>query len=824
MDALLQDLRYAVRSLRRSPGFAAVAVLTLAFGIGVNTAIFSAVDTVLLRPLPYPQSDRLLDVASNGVEGARFGVSYPDLQDIRGLTADFSGVAAYFGQTYNLSGAGDPREVRGTTVTADLFGILGAHAILGRTFTSAEGSSPVAVLSYGLWQGSFGGDRSIVGKGVTLDGISYTVVGVLPPEFRFPDDRVEVWTPIGGLLREEGRLQTDRNFHAFNVVARLAPNATLTGARTDLAVLAHRLAGSADSTEYQLVFGGAQGMHAGRPPQQGGFLIEPLQERLTGNTRDPLLILFGAVALVLLIACANAANLLLARASIRRREIAIRQALGASRSRLIRQLLTESVLLALAGAIVGVALASWGLATVLSVWPQALPRASEIGLDGRVLGFTTALGIVTGLAFGLIPAWRASAAGIEQVLRDDAAGAVGGRHRLQNGLVVAEVALALVLVIGAGLLLQSYVRLSDVDPGFDAHDVLAAHIRLTPARYPTGALQTEFFRQVLAPLQSEPSIASASLASTLPLSGSMRMLGFDPHQVRPDATEPMMFAISTAVTPGFFAALHIPVRHGRSFTDQDRIGAPPVVMVNEAMAKALWPGQDPVDRAFPLGGGPTGASTSATVIGVVPDLHTATLEETSTPPGIYLPALQSTDMPDMWVLLRSRTGHPLSLAGTLRTAVHQADPGQPIGEIVRFDDLIGRRTATRRFNATLLGTFALLALGLALVGIYGLTSYGASRRTRELGIRMALGARAVDVERLLLVESFRRVALGVGIGLAVAFIATRVLAKLLWGVGATDPATYGVTALVIIVVALAATWFPARRATRIDPMVALRAE
>ena len=886
MDALLQDLRYAVRSLRRSLGYSAVAVLTLALGIGANTAIFSAVEAILLRPLPYPASDRLVDITSTGFDGSKVGISYPDVEAIRTLTGDFVGVAAYSTQRYNLTGAGDPREIQAASVSADLFTVLGAHTAVGRTFTASEEHTPLAVLSYGLWKRSFGGDRSVLGKAISLDGMSYTVVGVVSADFRFPDDNVEVWTPLGGMLSQDPRSQTSRFFHILNSVARLTPTTSLDQARSDLAVLSDRLAASTDTMAGPTIFGGPRpdrptgsagpqavfgaaptggppraggpqaafrGMPTGGPagaggpqavfrgtrpgspqnaggprigpsPLRGGFGVGLLRDRVAGNVRAPLLVLLGAVALVLLIACANAANLLLARAVVRRREIAIRQALGATRMRLIRQLLTESVLLALCGAAIGTVLAGWGLTTVLKVWPEVLPRATEIGLSGSVLGFTTALAMLTGLIFGLVPALRVSAAGIEEGLRDGGAGGVGARRRLQGGLVTAEVALALVLLVGAGLLLESFIRLSNVDLGFDAHNVLAVRIRLTPSRYPTGAQQTEFFRQIVTTLRSNAAVASAGLTTTLPLSGGKNMIGFDPHTIRPDITEAFMIATVTSVGPDFFAIMRVPILRGRPFTELDRAGAPRVAIVNEALAKALWPGQDPIDRELPLGGGPAMPTATATVIGVTPDLHTGSLEETTPQPGLYFPALQEAEMPEMWLVLRSRTGSTLALMSAVRGAVEQADRTQPIGEIVSFETLIGRRTAPQRFNTTLLGIFALIALSMALVGIYGLTSYGVTQRTRELGIRIALGARAGDVQRLLLAESFRRVALGIVLGIGVALAATRALATLLWGVGAADPATYAITALLVAAAALAATYIPARRATRVDPMVALRTE
>jgi putative ABC transport system permease protein len=836
MEALVQDLRLAVRQLVKSPVFSTIAVLTLAVGIGANTAIFSAVNTVLLRPLPYPESDRLVEIVTTGFQGVRFGVSYPDLQDIRGFTQDYTGVAAYTTQRYNLTGAGDPREVQAAAVTDDLFGVLRVSPELGRPFTAAEVRTPVALISHALWVTNFGGDLGILGHSISLDGHSYTVIGVMPGGFHFPDDDIQVWTPIGGVLDQQPGAETNRGFHFFNAVARLAPGATLARARNDLDLLARRLAAadSGSGNRLEIVARGSAAAPASPPPGGGpgaggrsildnGFAVSSLREQAIGDVRQPLFILLGAVGFVLLIACANAANLLLARATGRRREMAIRRALGAGRGRLIRQLLTESVLLALVAGAAGVAISSWGLGALLNIWPRAIPRAAELGLDGRVLAFTFGLAVVTGIAFGLVPAWRASAPGIEESLREDGSGTTGGqRHRLQGSLVVAEVALALVLLVGAGLLVRSLIRLNDVNPGFDTRDVLAARVRLTPARYASGPQQTEFFRGLLGNLQTDPRIKSASLTMMLPLSGQMRIIAFDPRTIRPDYPEPIIIVRESAVSPDFFQTFRIPLKRGRAFTAEDRVGAPPVAVVNEALVKALWPGTDPVGKQLPLAG-PRGITGMATVVGVIGDLRSGSLEAPARP-EVYLPSLQEKALPEMWVAVRPASGSPLALASAIRDAVRQADAEQPIGEIVTLSQLVGRQTAARRFNATVFTLFALLAVGLALVGIAGVTAYAVMQRTRELGIRMALGAQPEDVVRLLMGESLRRVAIGVALGLVIAFWLTRLLASLLFDVAPRDIGTFVVTAALLAGVALLATWLPARRATRVDPMVALRTE
>jgi predicted permease len=832
MDTLLQDLRLALRQLFKNPAFTTVAVLTLALGIGANTAIFSAVNAVLMRPLPYPESDRLTEVTSTDLGGVRFGVSYPELVDLRAMTGTFSGVAAYSTQRYNLSGAGDPREVQAAFVTADLFDVLRVHPVVGHAFTPDQDREPLALLSNGLWSTSFGRDQSILGKSISLDGKPYTVIGVMPAGFHFPDDAVQVWTPVGGILEEEPRALTNRSFHALNAVARLAPGVTPERVTRDLDLLAKRIAAETepDSGERRVVATGGGGpavarRNSGSPLDNTGFEAVSLRDSAIGDVRTRLLVLLGAVGLVLLIACANAANLLLARAATRRREMAIRRALGAGRGRLIRQLLTESVLLSLAAAAVGLVFSTWGLDALLTVWPRALPRGNEIAINGAILAFTAGLALVTGVGFGLAPALRASAQGIEEALRDDAAGATGGRWRgrLQGSLIVGEVALALVLLVGAGLLVRSFIALNRVNPGYDTRDVLAARIRLTPSRYTSGTVQKEFFNTVLTSLRNRSDVAGASLTVNLPLSGSMRIIAFDPRQIRADYPEPIVLAKASVVTPDYFRTLRIPIRRGRSFGADDRVGTARVAVVSEKFARDLWPGESPIGKQFPLGN-PRGLPEPTTIIGVVDDLRSGAIDQPVDRPEIYVSTAQETAMPEMWVVTRTRTGAPLKLAGAIRDAVRLADAEQPIGDIVSLTQLIGRQTAARRFNTTLLGVFALLAVGLALIGIYGVTGYAVAQRHRELGIRMALGARPTDVVRMLVVESLRRVGLGVVIGLAVAFVATRALTSMLFGITPSDVSTFVATAILLAAVALLATWLPARRATRVDPMVSLRTE
>ena len=834
MEALLQDLRLALRQLAKSPGFTAVAVLTLALGIGANTAIFSAVDAVLLRPLPYPQSDRLVDLSAANTEPVRFAISYPDLLDFRALTHDFTGVAAYSSQLYNLTGAGDPREVQAAFVTANLFDVLGVHPTIGHSFTPQQENDPVALVSYALWAQSYGRDPAILGKAIALDGKSYTVIGVMPAAFHFPTDGVEVWTPIGGIRAVEPRALTMRDLHVLNGVGRLAAGVTLARVQGDLNVLAKRLRAEQanDSSPQRIIAigpgpgpggGGGPRINAG-PSDAIQFNALLLRDAAIGDVSGRLWVLLGAVGLVLLIACANAANLLLARAATRGREMAIRRALGAGRGRLIRQLLTESVVLALVGAGLGLVVSKWGLDALLALWPRALPRSQEVGLHLGVLAFTAVLALVTGIAFGLAPALRATAVRIEEGLRQDSAGSTGGRRqRVQHTLVVVEMALALVLLVGAGLLARSFAALNAVSPGFDTRDVLAGRIRLTPSRYPTPPQQKTFFETVQSALAGRPDITGVALSETMPLSGAIRIVAFDPRPVRPDYPEPFFAALESVVAPEYFSTMRIPIRRGRGFGPEDRAGAPAVAVVSATFASELWPNQDPIGKQFPFRG-PREAARPVTVIGVVDELRSASLEQPNPRPTLYLSSVQEEGQPEMWVVMRSSRGAPLALVGALKDAVKLADPEQPIGDLVSLEQLVARQTAARRFNTTLLGAFALLAVGLALVGIYGVTSYAVAQRQRELGIRLALGARPKDVMRLLVGESLMRVVIGVMLGLAIALVASRALVSMLYGVQRWDPLTFAGTALLLGAVAIIATWLPARRATRVDPMVTLRTE
>ncbi len=818
MRDLVQELRFALRMLGRHPGFTAVALLTLALGIAANTAIFSVVDAVLFEPLPYREPDRLVLAWAQSPEQERGTVTPADFLDWRAQGEVFEGLAAFSHVSFNLVGDGEPERLRGASVSTNFFQVLGVRPALGPGFEARtdSGAWQRVVLSHGLWRRRFGGDPAIIGRTVRLNDVAYEVVGVMPEPFDWPaitpfrastTEAPQLWVPAVyrdvpqlGVYAQEDR-STFRYGRYLRVVGRLKPGVMLAGASRAMEAVAERLAREYPETN-----------------ENSSVQLVPLREQLVGNVRPVLWVMLAAVGLVLAIGCANVANLFLARASARRQELTVRVALGASRGRLVRQLLLESVLLALGAGVLGLLLALWSLDALSGLVPEELPRLGEVRMDGRVLAFTLLVSLGTGVLFGLVPALQASSPDLNGVLRQGGGGRLaGGRNRSRSALVVGEVALAVVLLISAGLLLRSLWRLQDVEPGFRSEGVLTWSVSLPTSRYPDPARQAALFQQLLERVEALPGVKSAGAVSDLPQGGNDIAFSLDVEGAPPPAAGEQRAVGFQPVTPGYFRTLGIALRAGRDVTPADREGAQPVALVNETTARRYWPGEDAVGKRIRLGG----EEDWRTVIGVVADIrHGGPMQAPRA--EAYVPVLQRTFF---FLQFAARTdGEPLALVPGVREAVASLDSELPISQVRTLEDLTSTAMARPRFLSTLVALFAGLALLLAGVGLSGVIAYMARQRTQEIGIRMALGARPGDVLRLVLGSGVRLAALGVGLGLAVAWAATRVMASQLHGVSATDPLTFGSLAALVFGVALLATWLPARRATRVDPLVAMRSE
>jgi putative ABC transport system permease protein len=796
-ETLWQDVRFGSRTLLKNPGFTAVAVLTLALGVGANTAIFSVVNAVLLKSLPYPAGERLLT--------ARGNMSLPDLDDALAQARGFEAAGGMTRQGLDYTGDGEPVLVEAAFVTHELFDVLGAKPLAGRTLTSGDnvkGGERVAVLSYGFWQRQLGG-ADIKGLTVPLTGQTYAVVGVLPASFTPPSGAPDVWIP----LRVGNPTAADvRGVHFLRTFFRLRPGVSPEQAQAEMDIAAQRLAEA-------------------HPDENKGRVIRlmPLQEYMVGDVRPVLLILFGAVGFVLLIACANFANLLLARSAARRQEVALRSALGAGRGRLVRQLLTESVLLALAGGAAGLVLALWGVAVLRSVGPASLPRLGEVVVDWRVLAFTLGVSLLTGVVFGLAPAWQALRVNLNDALKEGGRGEPGGPAggRMSGVLVAVELALALVLLIGAGLLVKGFWLLRGVEPGFDPRHLLTMRVELPEARYKEIPPQTEFRRRVLEELNSLPG-TEAAMVSELPLGGSSLMHNFvieGRHASVGD--EPELY--SRSVGGDYFRLMRIPLRAGRGLSPQDTAGAPLVGVVNEAFAREYFPGANAVGARVRWARA-EGPPQWITIVGVAGDVKHFGLDQPEAP-AIYTPYAQSPQPWKRWMFLVVRSeSDPAALAGAVKARVWSVDPRIPLTRVLTMEEVAAASVEGRRFQMTLLGVFALVSLLLAAVGVYGLVSYSVGRRAREIGIRMALGARRRDIFRLVVRQGLLLASVGLVAGLAVAFALTRLLAGLVYGVSPTDPLTYAALSLCLLLVALVACLVPARRATSIDPLIALRYE
>jgi putative ABC transport system permease protein len=808
--------------LLKRPGFTIIAVLTLALGIGANTAIFSVVNAVVLRPLPYAAPDRLVMIWETMPGNDKRWVAPGNFVDWQKQNQSFEQIAAYANTSLtnlNLTGATEPEKLTGVAVTMNIFSTLGVEAALGRTFLpedeQREGGR-VVVLSDGLWQRRFGADPNILGQAITLDDKSYIVIGVMPQGFRFPVQS-EIWIPGGrgsavppSLMAQfpDSDLSIERDVHIYSVVGRLKPSVTLAQAQAEMTTISGRLSEAYPDTNSGL-----------------GVNTIPLHQQIVGGVSSILYILLGAVAFVLLIACTNVANLLLAHATQRERELAIRLALGAGRFRLIRQMLTESLLLSLTGGALGLLIAMWGVDLFIGLSPGDIPRLNEVGVDGRLLGFTLFISLLTGIGFGLLPALQATRLDPQNALKEGGSKATEGLRRrgARNLLVVAEIALAQVLLIGAGLLIMSFVRLQAVDPGFNPSNLLTARVSLSVAKYSDRAKKMAFYDQVLERLRAIPGARSAALVMNLPLSGSNMNRGFQVEgrpEPKPDENISVDYQV---ISPGYFSTMEIPLLRGRAFTDADNEGAPRVAIVNEVMARKYFPGEDPLGKRIAFGD--TSKEESwRTIVGIAGDVRHASVDEPPFP-GAYTPYRQDRESwARMGLLVRAEEGDASNLATALRKEVMAVDPQQAVSNVQTMEQLMAASITRPRFVMLLLGLLSAIALALSAVGIYGLMAYSIIERTHEIGIRMALGAQARDVLRMVVAQGLKLIVTGLLIGVIGALLLTRLMKSLLFGVSAVDPVTFCAVSVLLTVVALLACYIPARRATRVDPMEALRYE
>ena len=820
MDGFLKDLKHSARMFLQQPGFTIVAIAALALGIGTNTAIFSVVNTVLLKPLSFPDPERIVMFQNLFKQGGRSGGASPNEFNFwRQQTQAFQDVSAYAFNVANLSGEAAPEQIQTTRASADFFRLCGADLLRGRTYTAEEDlpkAPKTAVLAYGFWRRRFGGDPQVIGKRITLSGERYEIIGVVGPNLKIEiNEPPDVYVPF--------QLDPDRddNGHYFTVIGRLKPGVTLAAANAQL---------QAGYQEYNR----KHALPFDFP--QIGFGVQPLQDAIVGGVRNSLLILVGAVSFVLLIACANVANLLLARATARKREIAIRAAVGAGRGRIVRQLLTESVMLSLAGGVLGLAAGYAGIRAILSVSPGNIPRiglqGANVGLDWRVLGFTLGLSLVTGILFGLVPALQSSGADLNTTLKESSnRSGTGLRHnRTRALLVTTEMALALVLLVGAALLIRTFIALRQVNPGFDARNVLTMRMSLTGPQFEKSAGVTQLVHEGVRRIRALPGVEVAGSTCCVPLEGGFGL----PFQIpgRPEGPTSKGGAGWTMVSAGYFETFKIPVLRGRTFTEQDD-GGPPMVIINQALAKQFWPKSDPLSDRMIIGRGVGPAfkdEPPRQIIGVVGDVRDGGLNRDPRP-NMYVLSAQITDgenalasqiAPWAWVI-RTRVA-PLSLSSAIQNELREASGGLPVARIRTMEETISRSTAAEDFNMLVLTIFGCAALLLAAIGIYGLMAYSVAQRTQEIGIRLALGAGSSSIRNMVVFQGLRMAAAGVVIGLAAAFGLTRLIASLLFGVKSWDPTVFSAVPIVLIGVALVAVWLPAMRASRVDPIQALRYE
>ncbi len=804
MENLWRDVQYGARMLLKAPGFTAVAVLTLALGIGANTAIFSVINAVLLKPLPYGQPDRLVFLTEWSEQVPNMSFSVANFKDVRDQNGVFESLVASNGANFILTGAGEAERINGRQLTSGLFATLQKQPLIGRAFTADEdkaGADRVVLLGEGFWERRFGRDPRIVGQALTLNGESFTVIGVMPGSFHGSWKTIDLFTP---LLRLEDRIggEAQRGNHpGIYVVARMKPGVSAEQARTEVKAIAKRL------SEQHPMSNAKQSM-----------TVEPMLDAVVGDLKPALLLLLGAVSFVLLIACANVANLLLARAANRQKEIAVRMAMGARRSRLIRQLLTESVLLSLSGGLLGLGVAYAGVRGLVASLPSNVPRADEIGMDASVLVFTAAVALLTGLVFGLAPAWRVSSTDVNEPLKESGRGTVGpGQHRLRNTLVVAEISLALVLLVGAGLLLRSFFRVLNADAGIKPEGVLTASVPLPQARFDTDAKKADLAERVVQSAKRLPGVQA--VAAALPLLG-----GWQSSFVLEGRPEPLPgqrpSADITRVTADYFNAMGVRVLKGRVFDDHDRADAPTVCLVDQTFVKTHWPSEEPLGKRLKFGGLDS-KNPWLEVVGVVGHVKNYGVDQDSRV-EVYLPYLQNPS--GGFTLIVRANGDPSGLSAGLREAVRSVDPELPVYSLRTLEGIVTDRSAQRRLAVVLISVFAGVALLLAAVGIYGVMSYAVAQRTQEIGIRMALGAGQQDILGMVLRYGTRMAAVGITLGLAASFGLARFMARLLFQTSTADPPTFSLVPILLMLVALVACYLPARRATRVDPLVALRTE
>jgi putative ABC transport system permease protein len=818
METLLKDIRYGLRGLLKRPGFTLVAIITLALGIGANTAIFSVVNAVVLRPLPYAEPDRLMTLWETMPGENQRSVAPGNFVDWKSQNKTFEDLAATFYANFNLTSDGEPDRIDGATITSNLMSVLGVSAQLGRTFQPDDDEHQdrnVVLISDGLWKRRFGADRNVVGRNITIDETPHTIVGVMGGGFQFPA-RSDLWV----LGRNRGAVPMSlisqvptndwvhgRDAHFIKVIGRLRPGITISQAQSDIAGVTRRL-----EQDFPKSNGGL------------GSNVVPLHAQVVGEVRSMLFILLGAVGFVLLIACTNVANLMLARATQRDREIAIRAAVGASRLRLIRQLLTESLLLSIVGGLAGLLVSIWAVAVFVKLSPGDIPRLNEASVDFRLLGFTLLVSLLTGLGFGLLPAFQATRTNLNTSLKEGGTKASEGRQRrgARNILVVTEIALAQVLLVGAALLAISYVRVTEINPGFNPERVLTAKIAPSNKKYPDAKSRSTFYTTVLERLESLPGVESAGMVMNLPLTGSSMNRGFRVEgrpEPKADENVTMDFQI---VSPNYFSTLEIPVKRGRGLNATDNETSERVVVINETMARQYWPNEDPIGKRMGIGES-TKDTSWRTIVGVVSDNRHASLSEPAAPTAFIAYRQDLESWPRMGFVIKAKTD-AASLSSAVRKELAEIDRAQPVYAIEPMENLLRTSVAQRRFIMLLLGSLSAIALALAMVGIYGVISFSVSERTQEIGIRMALGARAADVVRMVLGQGMRVALIGIVIGLGAAFALTRLLSSMLFEVSATDPRTFSIVAALLGSVAFFACYLPARRATKVDPLVALRCE